>query len=153
MKEFLELKDIKLDATFFTAGREDIAMQLKDSLSSPTIRAYRASSKEEAIGFILAAGMLFPENEQKNFYSRTIVVDDKAAFRHMGIQKGVINLVPEFDDPSVLFQAVANGKIVLVPLGPGDDFNLEVLGSSPSWSTSKISNLEEIRVADFSFRE
>ena len=31
--------------------------------------------------------------------------------------------------------------------------NLEVLGSSPSWSTLKISNLEEIQVADFSFRE
>ena len=127
LKELLEWKDIKLDASFFTAGREDIAMQLKDSLCSQTIRAYRASSKEEAIGFILAAGMLFPENEQKDFYARTIVVDDKAAFRHMGIQKGVINLVPEFDDPSVLFQAVANGKIVLVPLGPGDDFNMEAV--------------------------
>jgi hypothetical protein len=31
--------------------------------------------------------------------------------------------------------------------------NLEVLGSSPGWSTLKISNLEEIQVADFSFRE
>ena len=31
--------------------------------------------------------------------------------------------------------------------------NLEVLGSSPSWSTLEISNLEEIQVADFSFCE
>ena len=31
--------------------------------------------------------------------------------------------------------------------------NLEVLGSSPSWSTVKISNLEEIQVADFLFCE
>ena len=31
--------------------------------------------------------------------------------------------------------------------------NLEVLGSSPSWSTLKISNLEEIQVADFLCRE
>ncbi len=29
--------------------------------------------------------------------------------------------------------------------------NLEVPGSSPGWSTLKISNLEEIQVADFSF--
>ena len=29
--------------------------------------------------------------------------------------------------------------------------NLEVTGSSPVWSTLKISNLEEIQVADFSF--
>ena len=127
LKELLEWERIELDASFYTAGREDIALQLKDLLTSPTIRAYRASSKEEALAFILAAGMLFPENEQKNFYSKTIVVDDKAAFRQMGVQRGMINLVPEFDDPSVLFQAVAHGKIVLVPLGPGDDFNLEVV--------------------------
>jgi len=31
--------------------------------------------------------------------------------------------------------------------------NLEVPGSSPGWSTLKISNLEEIQVADFSFQE
>ena len=31
--------------------------------------------------------------------------------------------------------------------------NLEVIGSSPIWSTLKISNLKEIQVADFSFRE
>ena len=31
--------------------------------------------------------------------------------------------------------------------------NLEVPGSSPGWSTLEISNLEEIQVADFSFRE
>ena len=31
--------------------------------------------------------------------------------------------------------------------------NLEVVGSSPTWSTLKISNLEEIRVADFSICE
>lgn len=127
LKEFLEWERIKLDASFFTAGREDIAMQLKDLITSPTIRAYRASSKEEALAFLLAVGKLFPENEQKNFYARTVVVDDKAAFRQMGVQCGMINLVPEFDDPSVLSQAVAHNKIVLVPLGPSDDFNLEVV--------------------------
>ena len=31
--------------------------------------------------------------------------------------------------------------------------NLEVVGSSPTWSTLKISNLEKIQVADFSFCE
>ena len=31
--------------------------------------------------------------------------------------------------------------------------NLEVTGSSPVWSTLKISNLGEIQVADFSFCE
>ena len=31
--------------------------------------------------------------------------------------------------------------------------NLEVVGSSPTWSTLKISNLRRFRVADFSFCE
>lgn len=31
--------------------------------------------------------------------------------------------------------------------------NLEVPGSSPGWSTLKISNFEEFQVADFSFCE
>ena len=31
--------------------------------------------------------------------------------------------------------------------------NLEVPGSSPGWSTLKISNLQEYKVADFSFCE
>ena len=52
-------------------------------IKKQTIRAYRASSKEEAMGFILAAGKLFPEKEQQEYYSKTIVVDDKSAFRQM----------------------------------------------------------------------
>ena len=35
----------------------------------------------------------------------------------------MINLVPAFEDATVLYRAVSQGKIVLVPLGPGDDFN------------------------------
>ncbi len=46
------------------------------------------------------------------------------------------------------FIAIKNHKISF-----SQTHNLEVLGSSPSWSTLKISNLEEIRVADFSFCE
>lgn len=123
LEELLTGGDIKLQPSFYTAGRDDVAMKLKDMLSSPTLRAFRASSKEEAIGFILAAGKLFPQKEQEEFYSKTIVVEDKAAFRQMKVQSSMINLVPDFEDATILHRAVSQGKIVLVPLGPGDDFN------------------------------
>ena len=123
LEELLTSGEIKLQPSFYTAGRDDIAMKLKDMLGSPTLRAFRASSKEEAIGFILAAGKLFPQKEQEEFYSKTIVVEDKAAFRQMKVQSSMINLVPDFEDATVLHRAVSQGKIVLVPLGPGDDFN------------------------------
>lgn len=123
LEELLTGGDVKLKPSFYTAGREDIAMKMKDMLGSPTLRAFRASSKEEAIGFILAAGKLFSQKEQEEFYSKTIVVEDKAAFRQMKVQTSMINLVPDFEDATVLHRAVSQGKIVLVPLGPGDDFN------------------------------
>ncbi len=123
LEELLTGGDVKLKPSFYTAGREDVAMKMKEMLGSPTLRAFRASSKEEAIGFILAAGKLFPQKEQEEFYSKTIVVEDKTAFRQMKVQTSMINLVPDFDDATVLHRAVSQGKIVLVPLGPGDDFN------------------------------
>lgn len=123
LEELLTGGDVKLRPSFYTAGREEVAMKMKDMLGSPTLRAFRASSKEEAIGFILAAGKLFSQKEQEEFYSKTIVVEDKTAFRQMKVQTSMINLVPDFEDATVLYRAVAQGKIVLVPLGPGDDFN------------------------------
>ena len=123
LEELLTSGDVKLKPSFYTAGREEVAMKMKDMLGSPTLRAFRASSKEEAIGFILAAGKLFSQKEQEEFYSKTIVVEDKTAFRQMKVQTSMINLVPDFEDATVLHRAVSQGKIVLVPLGPGDDFN------------------------------
>ena len=46
------------------------------------------------------------------------------------------------------FIAIKNHKISF-----SQTHNLEVLGSSPSWSTLKISSLEEIQVAVFLFCE
>jgi hypothetical protein len=42
LKELLEWQDIALDASFYTAGREEIALQLMELIKKPTIRAYRA---------------------------------------------------------------------------------------------------------------
>lgn len=123
LEELLIGGSVTLLPSFYTVGREDVAMEMMSMLGSPTLRAYRAASKEEAIGFILAAGKLFPEKEQEEFYSKTIVIEDKNAFRQMRTQTSLINLVPDFEDATVLHRAVSQGKIVLVPLGPGDDFN------------------------------
>lgn len=123
LEELLTGYDVKLQPSFYTAGREKIAQELLERLNQPTLMAYRAASKEEAMGFILAAGKLFPEKQQKEYYAKTIVVEDKSKFRLMGTQTSMINLVPAFDDATVLYRAVSQGKIVLVPLGPGDEFN------------------------------
>lgn len=118
---------IILGPQFYTCGREAQAEDLRRMLKTPTLRAFRASSKEDALGFILSAASLFPEQEKESFYAKTIVVENKAAFRQMRSQTAMINLVPEFDEQSVLYKAVSDGKVVLVPLGPGDEFNQEVI--------------------------
>ena len=127
LEELLTWRDVKLRPSFYTTGREKIAQDLMGRLNQPTLMAYRAASKEEAIGFILAAGKLFPENQQKEFYSKTIVVEDATGFRLMGKQAPMINLVPTFEDATILSRALTFGKSVLVPLGPGDEFNASVV--------------------------
>lgn len=48
LKELLEWQDIALDASFYTAGREEIALQLMELIKKPTIRAYREKKRKLA---------------------------------------------------------------------------------------------------------
>ncbi len=123
LEELLTGQDIKLQPSFYTVGREKIARELIEKLKAPTLMAYRASSKEEALGFILSVGHLFPKAQREEYYAKTIVVEDISQFRSARMQTSMVNLVPVFEDTTVLYRAVSQGKNVFVPLGPGDDFN------------------------------
>lgn len=127
LEELLTGRDVKLQPSFYTAGREKTALELLERLNQPTLMAYRAASREEAMGFILAAGKVFPKKQQKEYYAKTIVVGDATGFRLMGKRTQMINLVPTFEDATILYRALSFGKSVLVPLGPGDDFNAPVV--------------------------
>lgn len=118
---------IILKPRFYTAGRErivDMVMNLVEG--KPGLQAFRASSREEAMAFVLAAGQLLPEPSRSKFMGKTVVVDSKETLRRMARSVNAINIVTHLEDNSSVYAAAAK-NIVFVALGPGDEFRQDVI--------------------------
>lgn len=111
------------------AGREFEKNQLQSTLQGePTIKGIKASTKNEAIAFIIASAKTFPDNESDRFFSKALIVDTEGNFRGIRINTNTsLNLIPRFDEAQPLYAAVSKGHHVLVPLGADDDFNQETI--------------------------
>ncbi|MHA8106297.1 hypothetical protein [Aquirufa sp. 5-AUSEE-100C1] len=112
------------------AGREyEKDLLLSTLKGEPTIKGIKASTKIEAIAFIIASAKLFPPEEFDRFFSKALVVDTEGNFR--GIVRNninsTLNLIPRFDETQTHYLAVSKGNHVLVPLGAEDDFNQETI--------------------------
>ncbi|WP_367388131.1 hypothetical protein [Lewinella sp. LCG006] len=111
-----------------TAGREYESKQLLKFLhGAPAILPVQASSKDEAVAFIIATAMQFEEAPKEAFAAKALVVDTSANFRSIRINQFGLNLIAKFDDPQILYAGVADGHHVLVPLGADDIFNQDKL--------------------------
>ena len=116
-----------LKPRFYTAGRErivEIVLNLVEG--KPGLQAFRASSREEAMAFVLAAGQLLPEPSRTKFLGKTIVVDSKESLRRMARSVNAINIVTHLEDNSSVYAAATN-NIVFVALGPDDEFRQDVI--------------------------
>lgn len=123
-------KGLVLSPECVVAGREYEKDLLLSALQGdPTIKGIKASTKIEAIAFIIASAKLFPTEEFDRFFSKALVVDTEGNFR--GIVRNnitsTLNLIPRFDEAQPLYLAVSKGNHVLVPLGADDDFNQETI--------------------------
>ncbi|QMU28801.1 hypothetical protein [Adhaeribacter radiodurans] len=111
-----------------TAGREYESDQLLKFLQgAPAILPVQASSKDEAVAFIIATAMQFEKAHQEAFAAKALVVDTSANFRSIRINQFGLNLIAKFDHPQILYAGVADGHHVLVPLGADDTFNQDKL--------------------------
>lgn len=123
-------KGLVLSPECIVAGREyEKDLLLSTLQGAPTIKGIKASTKIEAIAFIIASAKLFPTEEFDRFFSKALVVDTEGNFR--GIVRNnitsTLNLIPRFDEAQPLYLAVSKGNHVLVPLGADDDFNQETI--------------------------
>lgn len=111
------------------AGREYEKDLLLTALQGePTIKGIKASTKNEAIAFIIASAKTFPPEETDRFFSKALIVDTEGNFRGIRINTNTaLNLIPRFDDAQPLYAAVAKGHHILVPLGADDNFNQETI--------------------------
>lgn len=111
------------------AGREYEKDLLLSALQGePTIKGIKASTKSEAIAFIIASAKMFQPEEAELFFSKALIVDTEGNFRGIRINTNTpLNLIPRFDDAQPLYAAVAKGHHVIVPLGADDNFNQETI--------------------------
>jgi len=118
-----------LQPEVITAGREFEQKQLLNILQGQaSIKAIKASTKNEAIAFIIAAAKQFPKSESERFFSKSLIIDTEGNFRGIRINTVTpLNLIPRFDDAQPLYSAVGKGHHVLVPLGADDTFNQETI--------------------------
>lgn len=123
------VKGLALLPDVVISGREFERNLLLAALQGePTIKGIKASTKNEAIAFIIACAKSFHVDDNERFFSKSLVVDTEANFRGIRINTGCsLNLIPRFDESQPLYGAVSRGHHVLVPLGADDSFNQETI--------------------------
>lgn len=120
---------LALQPKVVTAGRQFEQEQLLNILQgNANIKAIKASTKNEAIAFIIATAKQFEENESERFFSKSLIVDTVANFRGIRINtNSPLNLIAKFDETQPLYAAVSEGHHVLIPLGADDSFNQDII--------------------------
>lgn len=98
------------------AGRKVQAESLVAQSKQPTIIPVKASSREEAIAFIVAT---FKKDDliSEDFFARALIIDSPEAFREAMIVDKPLYLIVRFDNDNIINRAKNKGHVVFVPLG------------------------------------
>lgn len=118
-------EQLQLQPAFVLAGR-DVAREglIKRLEGNPSIIGVRASTKGEAIAFILATMKASDSEESGRFFSTTLIIDQEDRFRSISLSmQHALNLIVRFDNAGLFSSAMGRGHHVLVPLGADDVFN------------------------------
>ena len=107
------------------AGREVAREALIKLLEgNPSFIGVRASTKGEAIAFILATMKASALELSDRFFSTTLIIDQEDRFRSISLlMQHALNLIVRFDNAGLFSSAVGHGHHVLVPLGADDVFS------------------------------
>lgn len=124
-KEWSCLEQLQLQPACVLAGREVAREELIKRLEgNPSTIGVRASTKDEAIAFILATMKPSDSEVSGRFFSTTLIVNQEDRFRSISLSmQHALNLIVRFDNAGLFSSAVGHGHHVLVPLGADDVFS------------------------------
>ncbi|MCC5916159.1 MAG: hypothetical protein JJU02_02410, partial [Cryomorphaceae bacterium] len=115
-----------------TSGRES---QVDDVLAflngEPELKAVKASTRKEALTFILAAIQQFKPEFRELFNAKGLVIKDIDDFHHIRINKNALVITANISYDGSLHLAKKNGHHVLLPLGADDSFREEKIIDLP----------------------
>ncbi|MFD0941363.1 hypothetical protein [Pedobacter boryungensis] len=148
-REFAHGRPGQFPPSILTGGREYELEQLSNFLAAePDIHAVRAASKEEATAFIIACAKQFDESAQTSFISKSLVIETDTNFRSLQINSRNLNMIAKFDKLNILFPAVEKGHHVLVPLGPDDTFNQNIITLPGLDREKQVTSLISMGISD-----
>ena len=120
-------EQLQLQPGCVLAGR-DVAREALIKLleGDPSAIGVRASTKGEAIAFILATMKASDPELSGRFFSTTLIIDQEDRFRSVSSSmQHALNLIVQLESTDPLGVATKNGHHVLVPLGADDVFSQE----------------------------
>lgn len=128
-EEWSCLRELELTPDCVLAGREVAKDALIKRLEgNPSITGVRASTKGEAITFILATMKASDSKLSGRFFSTTFIIDQEDCFRSIRLSmQHALNLIVRFDNAGLFSSAVRRGHHVLVPLGADDVFSQDLI--------------------------
>jgi len=121
-----------LTPAFLLAGRSEAEKQLSDWVSSaaPTL-AVQAETREEAVAAFAATLQRMPDNKHYESTYRSVVVSTPSAWQHLASGAEPMILIPVFDNPPVVTNAVRNGHRVILPLNRADSASQKTVVLGP----------------------
>lgn len=139
------------------AGRKNQIDALFSQSKQPAIIPVKASSREEAIAFIIAA---YKNDDQisEDFFAKALVIDSLEAFREIMVTDKSLYLIVRFEDDNIINRARNKGHVVFVPLGTDNSGQFENSINLPALEREEFltglikSGLPEVEAEKFSKR-
>jgi len=103
------------------AGREDESGALVSWLAQEenAVFSLKAESADQAVAFLSASVIRLPEDERDLHLARSVVVEDRTAWRSLALSETPLLLIPAFGAEDLISGAVSGGHRVFVPVGSG----------------------------------
>ncbi len=100
------------------AGRKEAVARVVEWLAGPpSVLPLRASSRDEAVAFVIAASSRTDDAARASFRARCVIASDMQAWRELAQGYDGLILIPRFEDLSGI-AAAGRRHHVLIPVGP-----------------------------------
>lgn len=107
-----------------TTGRKIECDKLTTALQSAAcVISIQASSRDEAIAFVIGSIMQLDTEIQESILSRSVIVESEGSFKTLVANNDELVLIAKLESSNALHRAVAKGHFVILPLGPDEQFS------------------------------
>jgi hypothetical protein len=138
-----------LTAELVLAGRAEQIANIQEKLKFPSSKiTVQAATINESIAFLAAVINSLPEEEREFYLSRSIVINDSEAFKHISVTgKSGLLLIPEFEIEGVSV-AIQKGHSIYIPVGPDNNIASPEIVLPRMGRNAFISALEEMGLSN-----